>query len=106
MIQIKGLKYAIAQHRILEDLELAIGEGEYYALAGENGAGKSTLIKIMLDLIRNIDQGEIHIGGLDHRQFSARQLLTYLPEKFDIKKDVSGWQYLRFVFGVYRQAVE
>ena len=106
MLEIVGLSYSINKSQILQKFNLSINSGQYYALAGENGAGKSTLIKIILDLIRNIQQGEIRVGGFEHKLNSARSLLTYLPEKFDIKKDVTGWQYLKFVYGVYLQTVD
>ena len=105
MLQVDGLSYRIGDNDILQGLSLSIQRGQFYALAGENGAGKSTLIKIVLDLIRNTDSGTVTIDGLDHKLIAARNLLTYLPEKFDIKKEVTGWQYLKFVYGVYQQPI-
>lgn len=106
MLTIENLSYSINHHVILRALNLQVDAGQFYALAGENGAGKSTLIKIIVDLIRNIDSGSIQIDGLDHKKLEARDVLTYLPEKFDIKKEVTGWQYLRFVSGVYQQTLD
>lgn len=103
MLNIEGLTYQIQAVSVLKDLSLSVEAGKYYALAGENGAGKSTLIKIILDLIRNIENGQITIGGLDNKDLSAREQLSYLPEKFNIKKEVTGRQYLRFVYGIYQQ---
>lgn len=106
MLEIKSLSYTINKLQVLCDLNLSIDSGNFYALAGENGSGKSTLIKIILDLIRNIEQGEITVGGFEHKLMSSRNVLTYLPENFDIKNDVTGWQYLKFVYGVYRQTLD
>lgn len=103
MIRVNRLSYRIGEHRIIDDLSLDLLPSSYYALAGENGAGKSTLIRIILDLIRNADSQEISIGGRDNKLLNARQQLSYLPEKFDIKREVSGVQYLRFVSDIYRQ---
>lgn len=106
MLDVKGLSYQVHGIQVLNDLELSIETGQYYALAGENGSGKSTLIKIILDLIRNTQSGKISIGNQDHKLLSARNQISYLPEKFNIKKEVTGWQYLRFVFGAYRQTLD
>ncbi len=103
MIRVQNLSYRIGDQQIIDNLSLDLQRSSYYALAGENGAGKSTLIRIILDLIRNIDSGEITIDGNDNKSLPARQQLSYLPEKFDIKKEISGWQYLKFVADVYRQ---
>lgn len=106
MIKISQLSYQIGDHRILNRLDLSIQPGQFYALAGENGSGKTTLIKIVLDLIRNISSGKVTINGHKNTQISARNQLTYLPEKFDIKKEVTGWQYIRFVCGMYNQSLD
>jgi len=103
MLKVKDLSYTIANHLILDNLNLSIEPGQYYSLAGENGAGKTTLIKIVLDLIRNTSSGTVTVNGSSNTATNARDGLTYLPEKFDLKKEVTGWQYLNFLFGVYRQ---
>jgi len=48
MLQINELSYRIGNALILDDLQLNVQPGQYYALAGANGAGKSTLIKVVL----------------------------------------------------------
>jgi len=103
MLKVKNLSYAIADHLILHNLNLTIESGHYFALAGENGAGKTTLIKIILDLIRNISNGSVTLNDLPNSSVTTRKDLTYLPEKFDLKKEVTGWQYLNFLFGIYHQ---
>ncbi len=106
MIRVNNLSYRIGNQQIIDNLSLDQQPASYYALAGENGAGKSTLIRIILDLIRNADSAGISIDGIPNQLLAARQRLSYLPEKFDIKKEVSGWQYLKFVADVYRQAYD
>jgi ABC-2 type transport system ATP-binding protein len=105
MLTVKDLTYSIENHLILNNLNLTIESGQYFAIAGENGAGKTTLIKIILDLIRNINSGSIILNGSPGTATDARNGLTYLPEKFDLKKEVTGWQYLKFVFGIYNQKI-
>ena len=85
----------------MSDLSIRVVPGEYFALAGQNGAGKTTLIRIMLDLIRGIDQGSIQINGVDNKQTQSRKYIAYLPEKFELAHEITGWQYLKFVNSVY-----
>ena len=106
MLEIENLSYPIDNRQILQDLNLKIEPGNFFALAGENGAGKSTLIKIVLDLIRNIEQGKITLAGMDHRLMASRKGVAYLPEKFDVKKEVTGWQYLKFIVAIYGQSLD
>ena len=55
----------------LDDVSLALYQGEIHALLGENGAGKSTLIKIFTG-IQQQDSGEIRIDGEVVRVGSAQ----------------------------------
>lgn len=66
---------------MLHDIDLEVPEGDFYGLVGMNGSGKSTMIKAILDLI-SIDGGLISVFGKSHRKVSARQQITYLPDRF------------------------
>ncbi|OFW41436.1 MAG: hypothetical protein A3J29_00965 [Acidobacteria bacterium RIFCSPLOWO2_12_FULL_67_14b] len=50
----------------VENLSLAIRNGELLALVGENGAGKSTLVKLLLRFY-DPDRGSVRVGGVDLR---------------------------------------
>ena len=106
MLEISKLTYQIADNLVLHDMNLVVEEKHYFSIAGENGAGKSTLIKIILDSIRNIDSGSVLVNGQDHKLKESRAGTAYLPEKFDVRKEVTGWQYLNFVYGIYRQDID
>lgn len=103
-LQVSSLSYSVPGLDILKSLNLDVNEQHYYAIAGVNGAGKSTLIKLILDLIRPLPGGSIQIFGVDNRDRQCRDQLAYLPEKFDVKKNISGRQYLDFIASVYHQA--
>ncbi|NMC07537.1 MAG: ABC transporter ATP-binding protein, partial [Candidatus Lokiarchaeota archaeon] len=50
--------------RILQDFNLEILDGEYFALVGETGAGKTTILHLISGLIKP-DSGRILINGKD-----------------------------------------
>ena len=102
-LKVSNLSYSVPGLDILKALNLDVDEQQYYAIAGINGAGKSTLIKLILDLIRPLPGGSIRIFGADNRDRNCRDQLAYLPEKFDVKKNISGRQYLDFIAAVYHQ---
>ena len=58
----------------LDDVSLAIDEGQIVGLVGENGSGKSTLIKI-LSGIYTPDQGEIYIKGHRYKRLTPIQAI-------------------------------
>jgi ABC-type multidrug transport system ATPase subunit len=102
-LTLSGVSYSVAGLDILRQLSLEVAEQQYYAIAGVNGAGKSTLIKLVLDLIRPRPGGKIRVFDLDNSDPQCREKLAYLPEKFDVKKNISGRQYLDFISAVYHQ---
>jgi len=102
-LSVSNISYSVSDLDILKTLSLGVDEQQYYAIAGINGAGKSTLIKLILDLIRPAPGGEIQIFGADNQDRHCRDQLAYLPEKFDVKKNITGRQYLNFIAAIYRQ---
>jgi ABC-2 type transport system ATP-binding protein len=100
-LTVSDISYSVAGLDILKRLSLEVEQQQYYAIAGVNGAGKSTLIKLVLDLIRPQPGGAISIFNTDNTNPQCREQLAYLPEKFDVKKNISGRQYLEFIAAVY-----
>ena len=100
-LSFNNLSYQVSGRKILENLNLSVPVGSYFAIAGINGAGKSTLIKLALDLIRPDIGSQVAIFNQMNQEASCRNLLAFLPEKFDTKKNVTAWQYLNFVASTY-----
>jgi ABC-2 type transport system ATP-binding protein len=96
-----NLSYRVSGRKILENLDLSVPVGSYFAIAGINGAGKSTLIKLALDLIRPDVDSRISIFNQMNQEALSRNSLAFLPEKFDTKKNATAWQYLKFVASTY-----
>ncbi|MBP2624293.1 ABC transporter ATP-binding protein [Streptococcus oricebi] len=63
-IDIKGLTKTYGQRTVVNQLNLTIEEGEFFALLGSNGAGKTTTIK-MLSCLLAPSSGQATILGYD-----------------------------------------
>jgi zinc transport system ATP-binding protein len=66
--------------RVLEDVDLRLGEGEFVAVAGPNGGGKTTLVRILLGLERPASGTALLFGEPAHRYAGARAL-GYLAQR-------------------------
>ena len=66
--------------RVLEGVNLQLGEGEFVAVAGPNGGGKTTLVRILLGLERPSEGTALLYGEPAHR-FSRRRTLGYLAQR-------------------------
>lgn len=64
MIEIQGLKKSYKEVNVLRGVNLAVKQGEVFALLGSNGAGKTTIIKI-LSTILSADDGTSTIAEFD-----------------------------------------
>ncbi len=50
----RGLSRSFGGHVVLDDLDLAIGSGEFVAMIGRSGTGKSTLLRALAGLDRDV----------------------------------------------------
>lgn len=67
----------------LNDVSLAVPQGEIFGLLGPNGAGKTTLLKILLGIIQKTT-GSASMLGLPAGSRAARTQVGYLPEHLRI----------------------
>jgi branched-chain amino acid transport system ATP-binding protein len=64
LIETKGLSKHYGDFRALEDVSLAVGEGEFVAVVGPNGAGKTTLVNLLTGLTLPT-RGKVYFKGDD-----------------------------------------
>jgi zinc transport system ATP-binding protein len=86
-VELAGVSFGYRPgQRVLEDVDLRLGEGEFVAVAGPNGGGKTTLMRIVLGLERPTDGTALLFGETAHR-FSRRSLLGYLAQRAEAGGD-------------------
>jgi len=79
MIELHNVSIYRSQRCLLDDCQLNIEKGGFYALTGDNGSGKSTLMKTII--------GELSpTSGNIVRNFKEGQL-SYLPQKSQLNTD-------------------
>ena len=64
-LALRGLRKTFDRVAV-DDLDLDVRAGEFYALLGPNGAGKTTTLRMVAGLER-ADAGSIYIFGIDAR---------------------------------------
>ena len=97
-VEAKNLVKDFGSIRALDGLNFSIKEGEIFGLIGLNGAGKTTALRITATLLRPTS-GTVTVFDLDAVENAAkvRNLITYLPEEAGAYKNLSGFEYLRFM---------
>jgi len=76
VIEVKHLTKSYGSNKAVDDLSLAVKEGEILGLLGPNGSGKSTTMNCILSLLK-FEDGEIKIFG---KEMS--------PDAYDIKSKI------------------
>jgi len=81
MIQTEHLTKQFGALTAVNDLNLRIEQGEFFAFLGPNAAGKTTTIKLLTGLLRPTS-GRALIGGYDIQEepTRARRLISYVPD--------------------------
>lgn len=74
MIEARELVKSFGAQRVLDGVNLRIGEGESVVIIGRSGGGKSVLLKHLVALIRP-DSGDVIIDGESIVRKTERQLL-------------------------------
>lgn len=88
VLEVKNLAIGYNGHRILQNLDFTVKEGDYLCIVGENGAGKSTLMKTILGLKEPLN------GNVSFGTELRKHGIGYLPQQNEIQKDfpASVWE--------------
>ena len=99
-LQAVDLNKSIRGRKIVDDLDLEIGQGEVVGLLGPNGAGKTTTFYILVGLARP-DAGRVLLDGEDITDLPmylrARSGISYLPQEPSVFRQLTVEQNLRAV---------
>jgi ABC-2 type transport system ATP-binding protein len=97
-IRTRGLGKRYGRVQALDDLSLAVAEGEVFGFLGPNGAGKTTTIRLLLGLIRPT-AGEASVLGrpVSSRAAAWRAEVGFLPGDVKFWPRLSGLETLDFL---------
>jgi ABC-2 type transport system ATP-binding protein len=90
-LETEGLTKFYGSRHGIEEVTIAVEQGEVFGFLGPNGAGKTTTIRTLLDLLHPT-RGSARIFGLDSRRDSVaiRARLGNLPGDFGYGKHTTG----------------
>ena len=97
IISVQNIIKVFNNNKAVNDLSLAIHEGEIYGLLGHNGAGKSTTINILLGFLQP-DSGTATINSIDisSNYNEARKCIGYIPENVSLYPYLTGIENLDY----------
>lgn len=102
IIQADHLKKSFGPVTAVNDVSLAVREGEIFGFLGPNGAGKTTTTRILTGVIP-LDAGTASVLGHDIRTAAvlAKQGFGVVPETSNAYTDLTAWQNLMLMGELY-----
>jgi ABC-2 type transport system ATP-binding protein len=103
VISARALCKNFGQLVAVDQVDLEIARGEFFAFLGPNAAGKTTTIRMLTGLLRPTS-GEVRIGGFDmHREpAKAKALLAYVPDFPFLYEKLTSAEFMQFVGDIFR----
>lgn len=80
IIELRGVSFGYTDELVLENIDLAIHQGDYLGVVGPNGGGKTTMLKIMLGLLKPAS-GEVLLFNQPIGEFKDWWRIGYVPQK-------------------------
>lgn len=104
IIKIESLskKYKDADQFSLNNVSLAINEGEIFGLLGPNGAGKTTLISMLCGLVKPTS-GHFKIDGLNYANHSSKikKIIGVVPQEYALYPTLTARENLHYFGSMY-----
>lgn len=102
IIEIKNLIKRYKDFLAVDNVNLAIKEGEIFGLLGPNGAGKTTTINTIVGLTK-IDSGEIKIFGknLKQHELEIKKNMGVVPQDLAIFGELTAYENVTFFGKLY-----
>lgn len=81
-LDVRGLRFYYREHKVLDNVDLHVEDGEMVSLLGRNGAGKTTLLRLIPGFLK-AGSGSITIDGTPVDEMKLRDraaLMAYIPQ--------------------------
>jgi zinc transport system ATP-binding protein len=83
VIELENVAFAYNGQPVLQEINLAVPQGDFAAVIGPNGGGKTTLLRLMLGLLKP-DTGRIRVLG--SAPGAASRHVGYVPQDVHINR--------------------
>jgi branched-chain amino acid transport system ATP-binding protein len=93
MLESRNVSVFYGRHRALENVSVAVAQGEIVVMLGANGAGKSTLLRAIAGQIRKTEGGRVLMDGSDITRLPPHDIvetgIALVPEDRGIFADLT-----------------
>src|SRR5215467_2257339 len=98
MIELEHLVKRFGDLVAVNDVNLKVAQGEFFAVLGPNAAGKTTTLKILAGLMKPT-AGRARIAGFDVQEhpLDARRRMAFVPDFPFLYEKLTPKEFFRFI---------
>lgn len=102
MLKLENLTKTFGDKAAVNDLTLAVGEGEILGFLGLNGAGKTTTLRMIAGVL-GPTSGTITVNGSEmaRNPDRAKEFIGYVPDTPELYSKLTGTELLEFALGLH-----
>lgn len=106
-IEVRNICKSYGKVKALDDVFLAVAEGEVFGLIGPDGAGKTSLFRILCSLL-SPDSGSAVVDGFNvvSQMKQVRCRIGYMPGKFSLYQDLTVEENLQFFATLFGTTID
>lgn len=108
VLEVDGLTKRYGQKTAVEDLSLAVGQGQIFGFLGPNGSGKTTTIGMIFGIVGRT-RGDISVFGESNREALAKRRMGGTLEQPNLYPYLTGRENLAVVAaikGLHKKCIE
>lgn len=99
-IKLQAVSKNFGKKRVLDNIDLVIGEGTIYGLIGPSGSGKTTLVKTLIGLTLS-DSGKVKVLDRDIPDLGLLERVGYMAQSDALYTELTGRENLAFFAALY-----
>jgi len=98
MIELEKLVKRFGDLVAVNEIDLSVARGEFFAVLGPNAAGKTTMIKMLVGLIKPTS-GCARVAGMDVQEepIEVRRRIAYVPDFPFLYDKLTPMEFFRFI---------
>lgn len=102
IVKVENLTKSYSSVTAVNNLSLAIEEGEIFGILGPNGSGKSTTINSMLSLLK-YDEGQIHLFGepMKPEAYGLKRKIGAVMQEVAVFDELTVYENIDYFCGLY-----
>ena len=106
-IEVRNICKSYGKVKALDDVSLAVAEGEVFGLIGPDGAGKTALVRILCSLL-SPNSGSAVVDGFNvvSQMKQVRCRIGYMPGKFSLYQDLTVEENLQFFATLFGTTID